>query len=241
MRAVLTFHAVDDSGSVLSFPPEGLRRLVRGLRASGHAVVPLEELLERPGEPDRVALSFDDGMRSVFERALPVLREEGVTASLFLTTGVVGKDNGWPGQPAGIPRMPMLSWDEVEALHDAGWAIEAHSVSHPDLRALGDAELDAELAQGAEEIARRLGRRPRAFAYPYGHLDARVVERVGRHHRFAVTTRMATLDAGPPDPLRVPRLDTFYLRPRWLQARAAGTPARAWLAARARLRAWRAA
>lgn len=241
MRAVLTFHAVDDSGSVLSFPPEGLRRLLRGLRASGHAVVPLVELLERPEAPDRVAITFDDGMRSVFERALPVLREEGATASLFLTTGAVGEDNGWPGQPSGIPRMPMLSWDEVEALHEAGWAVEAHSVSHPDLRALGDTELDAELEQGAEEIARRLGRRPRAFAYPYGHLDARVAERVGRLHRWGLTTRMASLDGAPPDPLRVPRLDTFYLRPRWLQGRAASTPARAWLAARARLRAWRAA
>lgn len=240
MRAVLTFHAVDASGSVLSFPPEGLRRLVRGLRRDGHAVVPLEQLLDEPDAADRVALCFDDGMRSVCDAALPVLRDEGATATLFLTTGAVGKDNGWPGQPEGIPRLPMLSWPQVEALHAAGWAVEAHTVHHPDLRLLDDAALEAELVDAADEIEQRLGRRPRAFAYPYGFFDERVAERVGRHYATAFTTRMAPLDAGGVERLRVPRLDSYYLRPRWLQGRAASPWARRWLELRRRLRAWRA-
>ena len=44
MRAVITFHGVDASGSVLSLAPETLRGLIAGVRAAGHAIVPLREL-----------------------------------------------------------------------------------------------------------------------------------------------------------------------------------------------------
>ena len=52
---------------------------------------------------------------------VPILRELGATATLFLTTGFLGGDNGWPGQPDWAPRFPLLDWEQVEALHGAGW------------------------------------------------------------------------------------------------------------------------
>jgi peptidoglycan/xylan/chitin deacetylase (PgdA/CDA1 family) len=239
MRAIFTFHGVDESGSVLSVSPGELRGLVRAVRAAGHAIVPLAELVAEPARPDRVALTFDDGFRSVHDEALPLLREEGAPAALFLTTGFVGRDNGWPSQPAWAPRIPLVGWQEVEALAAAGWAIESHTASHPDLRGLSDAALEDELAGASEALARRLGRRPEAFAYPYGHCDARVAAAVARHHRIAATTRLAAL--GPSDdPLRLPRLDAFYLRAPRVQALFGGALFRGWIAARAALRGLRA-
>src|SRR5262245_1384697 len=92
-RAVLTFHSVDDTGSVLAFPVEAFRKLVEHLAATKTAVVEFADLLRRR---DGVTLTFDDGMRTVHRNALPVLREHGFPAHLFLTTGRVGKDIGWP-------------------------------------------------------------------------------------------------------------------------------------------------
>lgn len=238
MRAVLTFHGVDGSGSVLSVRPDTLASLVAGLRRSGHAIVPLIELLDGPAHERRVALTFDDGFRSVAQAALPVLSEAGVTATLFLVTGAVGSDNRWPGQPPGMPVFPMLDWDGVEALHGAGWQIESHGASHADLRTLGDAALDEDLGRAQAEIERRLGRRPDVFAYPYGYLDERVVACARRHHAWAVTTRMASLDAAS-DPHRVPRIDAYYLQPAWLHGRLDRVAGRLWLAGRRRLRALR--
>jgi peptidoglycan/xylan/chitin deacetylase (PgdA/CDA1 family) len=123
MRAILTFHSVDASGSVISIVPNQLANLVRAIQRSRHSIVPLRELLEEPTDPNRIALTFDDGMRSVYEEALPVLRDAGVTAALFLTTDHVGANNRWPSQPASAPTFPMLSWSQVESLHDAGWEI----------------------------------------------------------------------------------------------------------------------
>ncbi len=236
MQAVLTLHSVDASGSVMSISPAQLRSLVRAIRASGHAIVPLAELLARPSEPRRVALSFDDGMHSVHEHARPILQEEGVPATLFLTTGHVGRDSQWPTLPDDAPVFPMLGWAEVEDLRAAGWDIQAHTVSHPHLPALDDARIEAELAQAAEVIESRLGRRPDLLAYPYGTHDERTVAAARRHYRFAVTTRMAALADSIPDAHRVPRLDVYYFREPKTHSRF-GTPRfRAYLRARAVLR-----
>ena len=241
MRAVITFHGVDDSGSVLSLAPDELRGLVRGIQASGHRIVPLTELLAG-SEADRVALTFDDGFRSVREAALPILREAGATATLYLTTGWVGRDNGWPSQPDWAPRFPMLDWDDVSALHEAGWQIDGHTVDHPDLTGLGDAELASQLDEADDVIEQRLGRRPQTFAFPYGRRDPRVDAAARARYRHAMTTELASLDGRDVDALAatgVPRLDGYYLRSRRVAARF-GTPGfRAWIRGRALLRGWR--
>ena len=242
MRAILTFHGVDASGSLLSLAPETLRGLLRAIRAAGHAIVPLRELLATPA-PNRVALTFDDGLASVAETALPILRAEGAVATLFLTTGHVGGHNDWAGQPAWAPRLPMLGWGQVGALAAAGWEIQSHTVRHLDLRALGDDALDAELRGAADEIERRVGRRPDQLAFPYGHHDARVLRAARRHHRACFTTELAALDGRSEAALAdgVPRLDAYYLQPAWLQRRFGGAAFRGYLSARALARRLRAA
>ena len=235
MRAILMFHGVDDSGSVLSLAAEELRSLVNSIRASGHQIVSLPTLLHSPSARRQVALTFDDGVQSVATAAAPVLRELEAPATLFVTTGWLGRDNGWPSQAADAPRLPMLSWSQVEDLHRQGWQIECHTVNHPDLRECAPAELEAELSRPIEEIERRLGRRPRYFAYPYGYLDPRVVDAAREHYEGAVTTSMATLGPGD-DPLRRPRLDTFYLRSPRIHRRFGGRRYRAIVETRAALR-----
>jgi len=231
-------HGVDASGSVLSVHPEQLRSLVRGIRAAQHEIVPLSQLLVEDA-PKRVALSFDDGFRSVYEAALPVLREEGVPATLFLTTGFVGRDNGWPGQPVRAPRQPMLDWSQVEALQRAGWAVQAHTRTHPDLRELPEAAILEEMEGANRAIEQHLGRRPELFAPPYGYLDPRVLRLARGLYQHVLTTRMAPLDGLSAQALReqgVPRLDVFYLRSSWLHARFGGALFRGWLRLRAGLR-----
>ena len=98
MKAIITFHSIDQSGSVLSFPPNLFAELIASLRESKISIVGLHQLLN--GNIERaIAITFDDGMRSVYTAALPVLREHAASAHLFLTTGVIEGNNAWPGQP----------------------------------------------------------------------------------------------------------------------------------------------
>lgn len=234
MRAILTFHGIDDSGSVLSYPPRAFAHLVDALGAADLPILTLDELLA-PTAARGVALTFDDGLRSVATAALPVLRERNLPAHLFLTTGAVGGDNIWPGGRGIAPRMPMLDWDQVERLHAGGVRIESHTLSHPDLRTLDDAAIRAECDAADRMIAARLERPPRYFAYPFGYSDARVRRVLRAHYAAAVTTELRPLRREE-DMAALPRLDSYYLQARWLQDNLESRPARAYLALRHLLR-----
>jgi peptidoglycan/xylan/chitin deacetylase (PgdA/CDA1 family) len=236
MRAVLTFHSVDPSGSVLSIAPEQLRSLVAAIKRSGHRIVPLRDILDSPAEARQIALTFDDGMRSLHEHALPVLRDEDVTATVFLISDYVGRNNRWPSLPEQVPTMEMMSWDQVEDLHAAGWRVEAHTATHPDLRRLADDAIRDELERGNQAIQEHLGRRPEIFAYPYGYWDERVRAIAANTYRYSLTAQMGTLPAQVADPHRIPRLETYYFRAPGIHTRFGTLPFSAYLTARAALR-----
>src|SRR5689334_11658401 len=119
MRAILTFHSIDDSGSVVSYPPATFARLLDALAEARMPVCDLDTLLA-PTTSRGIAITFDDGMKSLYTNALPVLRDHRVASHLFLATGAVGGNNRWAAQPEGIPEFQMLGWDELEALQRAG-------------------------------------------------------------------------------------------------------------------------
>jgi peptidoglycan/xylan/chitin deacetylase (PgdA/CDA1 family) len=233
-RAVLTFHGVDDSGSVLSFPPVAFRRWVEHLAAAAVPVVAFDELLRRE---HGVTITFDDGMRSVHEHALPVLREHGFPAHVFLATSYVGKDIGWylAGREQ---RFAMLDWDEVEACAAGGIRAECHTVTHPDLTTLAPAAMVEECAAADDEIERRLGRRPTLFAFPFGRFDATVQRTLAPRYSGCFTTQLGYF-TGAASLAGVPRLDTYYLQRPALYEHVLTAPARAYVALRAGIRAVR--
>ena len=99
MRAILTFHSIDDTGSVVSCSPKNFARLLAALAERKIPVCDLETLLN-PDTRRGVAITFDDGMRSVYRAALPVLSDYGASAHVFITTGAVGDNKTWPPRPA---------------------------------------------------------------------------------------------------------------------------------------------
>jgi peptidoglycan/xylan/chitin deacetylase (PgdA/CDA1 family) len=237
MRAVpiLTYHALDDSGSVVSFPPSLFRDQVRSMHARGFVGLSLSQLLDAWDAgaalpPRSVVITFDDAYASVLERAAPVLVEARFSATVFAVAGACGGTNEWGGMDD-VPRMPLLSWEELRALAGAGFDVGSHSMSHAWLPGLDDAALHREVTGAAAMIEDRLGRPVTTFAYPYGAHDERVVAAVRRRHRGAVSVVMRTARASD-DRMLLPRLDAYYLRhPAF--ALGFGTPAcSAWLLAR---------
>lgn len=234
MRAIVTFHSIDTGGSVLSYPPALFGVFVEALATSDLPVCDLDTLL-RDETRRGVALTFDDGLHSVFEHALPVIRAHAIPAHLFLTTGAVSGDNRWPGQPPQAPHLKMLDWSQIEALHKAGVAIESHTHHHPDLRQLDDARLAEECRQADTLIADRLGRRPRYFAYPYGYSNPRVRDYARANYRASVTTELRALRARE-DFAALPRLDSYYLRTHWVARNLESPAVRAYFRLRGLLR-----
>jgi peptidoglycan/xylan/chitin deacetylase (PgdA/CDA1 family) len=80
----------------------------------------------------------------------------------------------------------------VRQLIAAGWEIDAHTVTHPDLTTVDPAQLRYQVA-GSRAAIRRLFHQPvDFFCYPAGRYDARVVEAV----RAAGYRGATTVDEG---------------------------------------------
>jgi len=93
---ILIYHRVNPWPSSFAIdvtPPDRFRRQMEHL-ARRYRVLPLEELWRRTQEgslPARsVAVTFDDGYADNHEFALPILRDLGVPATVFVVTGCVG-------------------------------------------------------------------------------------------------------------------------------------------------------
>src|SRR5512145_338101 len=98
MRAILTYHSIDDSGSPVSVPPAVFSQHVRWMARSGVRVLPLADMLtlDRDDPSPAVAITFDDGFRN-FRDAAAQLNRAGFPVTLFVVTGHVGATNAWGG------------------------------------------------------------------------------------------------------------------------------------------------
>ena len=230
--AILTYHSLDASGSVISIHPSVFRKHLEALRSARIPVVPLTEVLARPGA---LALTFDDGFRNFHEAALPLLQEFGYPATVFVVTGYCGRANDWPSQPSDVPYLDLMSWSELRECLRYGVTIGAHTVTHPRLTFLDSSEAAAEIARSRKTIEQRLGIAVREFSYPYGECNPALEEIAGRHFEIACGTTPGWVT--PHTPRRhLPRIDAYYVRnPFWIERLATSTGS-AYIAARRGLR-----
>jgi peptidoglycan/xylan/chitin deacetylase (PgdA/CDA1 family) len=101
-------------------------------------------------------LSFDDGHRSWPAVVVPLLRQLGVPATFFLTTGLVGRPGG-------------LHWPDCREMAAAGYRFGSHTVTHPRLADRDDDSAAAEIRDSKMEIEDQLGVEVGDFAAPYGN------------------------------------------------------------------------
>jgi peptidoglycan/xylan/chitin deacetylase (PgdA/CDA1 family) len=169
---VFCYHSVDDSGSLLSVSPALFERQMAYLKNRGYQTISLSRLcqalrIDQPLPQNAIVLTFDDGFRSMYTTVLPILRRHAFTATFFVPTGYVGKQMTWAKTPD-VPDLELAAWDELRQMADAGMDIQAHSVSHPDLRKLSPQQARDEIEGSKTEIEARLRKRVTLFAYPYG-------------------------------------------------------------------------
>jgi peptidoglycan/xylan/chitin deacetylase (PgdA/CDA1 family) len=118
-----------------------------------------------------VALTIDDSFRSFLSGGVPLLREFGYPATLFVNTGEVGGPD-------------YLSWAELRQVAAYGIEIGNHSAAHGYLldRPRGEdperwrARVKAEILQAQDDLRTHLGEAARLFAYPYGEFSRELIE-----------------------------------------------------------------
>jgi peptidoglycan/xylan/chitin deacetylase (PgdA/CDA1 family) len=150
------------------------------------------------GNPPRVAITFDDGYRDVYEQGFPILRRLGIPAVVFPVVGDLGKSGVvWPEADDRSP-MSLLTEAQVREMAAAGVEFGSHLWDHVHADRLAPEELRRQLARSRERLAELLGAPPVTLAYPYGAYTDAVVEETARAgYRIGLTTESGS-NAGRP-------------------------------------------
>jgi peptidoglycan/xylan/chitin deacetylase (PgdA/CDA1 family) len=195
---VLCYHAVSKSWPHhLAVTPRAFERQMVSLTARRYRPVSAADTMAGRGRVFHV--TFDDAYTSV-AAALPTLERLGVPATVFACPEFADD-----GRPLAVPELAAeadahpdelatMDWDQLRDLVDRKVEIGSHTLSHPHLTELGDAELSRELRESRERIEAELARPCPFVAYPYGDDDERVYRAArlaGYEAGFAAPGRLA--------------------------------------------------
>jgi len=178
------------------------------LKDKGYAVVPLRRLVERiNGKQERLpdkalAITVDDGHRSVYTEMLPLVRRYRIPVTLFIYPSAISNASY------------ALTWQQLDELRQSGlFDIQSHTFWHPNFRqekrrlppdAYGEF-VRQQLVKPRRVLAQRLGVDADLLAWPFGIYDDELMAAAGSAGYVAAFTlerRHARLNDRP---LALPR------------------------------------
>jgi len=138
------------------------------LATHNYSVISLSELLKglRTGQlpPKPIVITIDDGFKSTYTLAYPVLKKYNFPATLFIYTNFIEKNNG------------SLTWEEIREMTKNNIEIGSHTLSHCNLLKYKKnenyetylARVRREIFLSKEILESKIEGKVKFFAYPYG-------------------------------------------------------------------------
>jgi len=151
--------------------PEQLDSQLLYFKSNGYNTISLDDLYQSltsntllPKNP--IVLTFDDGYKSFYQNAYPLLKKYKMKATEFVITQV-------ETAPA------YLSWDEIIEMDKSG-LIEfgAHTRHHPNLPDLTENSAIDEIVGSKKDIEEHINKPVKWFAYPYGGYNNSIIDKV---------------------------------------------------------------
>ena len=173
-RVVLCYHSVHPTKKFATVTPGQFDQHLQWLKQTCRVVdfhdIPIDGPTQRK---PTVAITFDDGFADNFEYAFPLLCKHGLTATFFVTSGLIARDakvleRFMDDRSAPLEDVRPMTWENLHEMGRHGMEIGDHTYGHPNLARLdADAAL-REFIRSRDVLTQRLGRDVRATAYPYG-------------------------------------------------------------------------
>lgn len=169
---ILIYHHIDsdlppaNSGSYTFYVlPAEFEKQMAYLKDNGFQGVSMFELSQAfadkfvlPQKP--VIITFDDGLPSQYQNALPVLEKYNLSATFYIFANPIGKSKNY------------LDWDQVRELEVKGMEIGSHGWYHQYFSQQNLADLKREIFSSKEKIETELGKEIYTISYPFGDKDA---------------------------------------------------------------------
>jgi len=166
---ILTYHNfTEDESSSYKINIVEFEKQMDYLVTHNYSVISLSELLKglRDSQlpPKPIVITIDDGFKSTYTLAYPVLKKYNFPATLFLYTNFIEKNNG------------SLTWEEIGEMIKNNIEIGSHTLSHCNLLKYKKnenyetylARIRREIFLSKEILESKIGGKVKFFAYPYG-------------------------------------------------------------------------
>jgi peptidoglycan/xylan/chitin deacetylase (PgdA/CDA1 family) len=216
---VLMYHRVGPAGNAwearYAISAAAFAEHMAALRDAGYRAITIDALVDwlegGAALPEGAfLLTFDDGFKGVGEHALPILEGLGWPFTVFLVSNLIGGEDVWTqkSNPSG-KTYPLLDADEIRNMEGRGCSFHSHTRSHASLPTLDEAGLADQLSGSRQALAQLLGHEVSYIAYPFGHVDDRVVaatRAAGYRAAFATQPGFNRRDV---DRFRIRRLDVY--------------------------------
>jgi len=174
---ILCYHRFGVKTSKLNVTPAAFEQQMEWLARNGYTVVTFARLArflegKEALPPKSVVITIDDGYRSSYEIAYPILKKFGFPATVFLYTDFVGASDA-------------MTWAQMKEMTASGLVtIQPHSKSHANLTQRLPNESEAryrervrrEVTTPVAALKDRLSEPSYTFAYPYGDVNEYVVD-----------------------------------------------------------------
>ena len=231
-QILLTYHSVGENILLELDVAEVVFRQQVGFLSTRGRFIAFDQFLENKsagvhlGE-QKYVLTFDDGYQNFKSRVLPILKEKGIPAILFVCTGYIEN-------PAKLPiarhinfdgEIKALSWgDLVEISREPLITIGSHSHSHADFDKLSNSEIRQDIEKSQALFQKHLGFTPEHFCYPRGAYNSGVRDLISEYFVSAVTAEFDGLETKQSDSnfelkrLSVLKSDGFF----WFRLRVLG-------------------
>jgi len=198
---ILMYHVIDTPGPTVAFPGLWVPAAefadeMHALRRAGYQAISMDQAWAywRFGAklpPHPVIVTFDNGYRSQYTKALPILRAMHWIAVMNLQLSLHAPEGLTPKQ--------------VRGMVAAGWELDSQTFTHPDLVTLGPVRLHYEIVEARRRMRRNYGVPVNWFCYPSGHYDPHVVA-VVKQAGFLGSVTVIPGWASKADPYRLARL-----------------------------------
>jgi peptidoglycan/xylan/chitin deacetylase (PgdA/CDA1 family) len=165
---ILMYHKLDPTKSdVLTVSTTQFAQQINFLMQEGYSFLTFKDLIDAREKyavlPDKsVLLTFDDGYQNNFEYVLPILKQEGIKATIFLPVDLIGKENEWDG--GGEKLMDWKTLKKARPHFEYG----LHSFRHQNLAEMTRDEFRQDLEECLNTLDRNELEVVPVLAYPYG-------------------------------------------------------------------------
>lgn len=184
---ILMYHQIDVTPANSVFPsmyiaPDEFERQMRYLYFKRYRVLALDAFVKKVENKERlhhrtVIITIDDGFKSAYTYAFPILKKYNFKATIFLIADLINKTNEWL-QKKGEPTCEMLSEDQIKEMAEYGIDFGAHTCTHPDLTRIPPKVAKREIFESKRKIENLLGKPIISFCYPYGNFNDTIKQMV---------------------------------------------------------------